>query len=119
MAELQAVLGLCNGVVYREFRVWAYFKAGSTRKKNATRRTVSDLSHAIKLVWATSRKGVTQAADRSTAEYSRTILSPESLITLNGNVGNNFATNNEQFENGLLNSDFRIYLFEKNILHFG
>lgn len=55
-------------------------------------------------------KGVTQAADRSTAEQSRTILSLESLITLNGNVGNNFATNNGQFGYGLLNPDFPSFL---------
>lgn len=50
--------GLCNEVVYREFRVRMYFKgegegararARKKKGKNAAG-TVSDLSHAIKLV---------------------------------------------------------------------
>jgi len=80
-----------------------YSKEGNTKKtqqKNGERSQPCD-----KVSISDFEKGVTQAADRSTAEWSRTILSPESLITLNGNAGNNFATNNGQFENGLLNSD--------------
>lgn len=81
-------------------------------KRNATKKERNGRAiSAARLVLGasqTSRKGLTQGlAARGridlTAAYSRTTLSPESLITRNGNAGNILAATSGQSEKGLLN----------------
>jgi hypothetical protein len=99
------VVELRNRVVYRESSACERtLNKGARKKKNAAKKTVNDLSRAIKLVRVRLlKRGYSSRRIDLPRNTRETILSPESLITLNGNAGNNFATNNGQFENGLLN----------------